>query len=63
MPREPTAYRDNLEDILAFSGGKRLLSQKEVAVYLGRDRRYIKKVFGIERDGISAATLARKLST
>ncbi len=62
MPREPTAYRDNLEDILAFTGGKRLLTQKEVSSYLGKDPRYIKKVFGVEKDGISAPTLARMLS-
>lgn len=62
MPKEPEAYRDNLEDILSFTGGKRHLTQKEVAAYLGRDPRFIKKFFGVEREGISAPTLARMLS-
>ncbi len=63
MPREPATYRDNLEDILAFTGGKRQLALYEVAAYLGRDPRTVKKVFGIDpKKGVSAPTLARMLS-
>ena len=38
MSREHPAYRDNLEDLLTFFDGKRVLSIKEVARYTGKDR-------------------------
>lgn len=62
MPREPGAYRDNLEDILAFTEGRRLVTQKEVAKYLGRDVKTVRRVYGVDKNGISAPTLARKLA-
>jgi hypothetical protein len=62
MPREPKAYRDNLEDILKFSGGKRILTIKEVSTYTGKCYRWVKEKYGISKDGISAPTLARLLS-
>lgn len=63
MPRERPAYRDNLQDILEFFGGKRVLSIQDVRQYTGMvDLRTIKRHFPV-RDGIiSAATLARYLS-
>ena len=62
MPREPFAYRDNLEDLLSFFGGKRILNLKEVCEYTGRDPRWVKRRFGIETGkGISVPTLARML--
>ncbi len=63
MPRERPAYRDNLEDILAFTGGKRTLTIAEVGRYTGLvDRRTIKRHYPF-RDGlISAPTLARCLA-
>lgn len=63
MPRERPAYRDNLQDILEFFGGKRVLSIQDVRQYTGMvDLRTIKRHFPV-RDGIiSAATLARCLS-
>ena len=36
MSREHPAYRDNLEDLLTFFDGKRVLSIKEVARYTGK---------------------------
>lgn len=63
MPREPKAYRDNLEDILEFTDGRRLVTQKEVAKYLGRDVKTVRRVYGVDRNGISAPTLARMLSS
>lgn len=62
MPKEPAAYRDNLEDILAYTNGRRLVTQKEVAEYLGRNVKTVRRVYGVGKDGISAPTLARMLS-
>ncbi len=67
MAREKAAYRDNLEDILEFTEGRRLLTLAETARYLGKDRRWVlEQIFTpcgkTTQDGISAATLARRLS-
>ena len=63
MPREPLAYRDNLEDLLQFFGGRRMLNLKDVARYTGRDHRWCKDRFGIDtKKGISVPTLARMLA-
>ena len=63
MPREPLAYRDNLEDLLQFFGGRRMLNLKDVALYTGRDDRWCKDRFGIDaKKGISVPTLARMLA-
>lgn len=62
MPKEPAAYRDNLEDILTFTEGRRLVTQKEVAKYLGRDVKTVRRIYGVDKHGISAPTLARMLS-
>lgn len=58
---EHFSYRDNLTDILEFSGGKRLLSVADVGKYTGlTDYRTIHKRFPCFVDGkISAPTLAR----
>lgn len=62
MPREPYAYRDNLEDLLSFFEGKRLLTIKDVSAYTGRDIRWCKKRFKIDpAKGISVPTFARML--
>lgn len=62
MPREPYAYRDNLEDLLSFFGGKRLLTIKDVAQYTGRTEKWCKKRFQIDPSKrISVPTLARML--
>lgn len=62
MPREREDYRDNLEDLLEFFGGKRLISKIEAANYLGLDPRTAAKRFDIGKNGISLPTLARRLS-
>ncbi len=61
---EAFAYRDNLADILDFTGGRRLLTVAEVGRYTGlRDVRTIRRRFPHFRGNyISAATLARCLS-
>ena len=60
MSREAPGYRENLADILEFTGGKRLLSLKEVKEYTGLvDERTIKRRFPLLKGGyISAPTLA-----
>lgn len=63
MSKEITAYRDNLEDLLSFFDGKRILSVQDVCRYTGRDHRWVKSRFGITpKNGISVPTLARKLA-
>lgn len=63
MSREHPAYRDNLEDLLTFFGGKRILSVQDVCRYTGRDHRWVKSRFQMTaKNGISVPTLARKLS-
>lgn len=63
MPREPLAYRDNLEDLLQFFSGRRMLTLKDVSRYTGRDYRWCKDRFGIDpKKGISVPTLARMLA-
>lgn len=59
---EHPAYRDNLEQILAFSHGRNLLNIKEVLVFTGlKDYRAIHRRFTFIDGYISAATLARQL--
>ena len=63
MSREKAAYRQNLEDILDFTGGRRMLSVGDVRRYLGfTDNRCVKKRFPIVNGYISAATLASCLA-
>ena len=55
-------YRDNLEQILAFTGGRHLLTIKDVKGFTGiADSRTINKRFPMVDGYISAATLARCL--
>ena len=55
-------YYDNLEQILAFTGGRNLLNIKEVLAFTGlKDYLAIHRRFTFVNDYISAATLARQL--
>ena len=57
---EPFAYRENLEQILLFTGGKQLLTVADVGRFTGlKDRRTIKHHYPFVDNRISAATLAR----
>ena len=66
MPREKEAFRDIMEDLLLFSGGKRELSVSEVAKYTGRERHNVQKTFAFKGSGhgqrIHIAVLARELA-
>lgn len=62
MPLEKPSYRDNLERVLeAFpSPHGEMLTVQEVARFLGKDPRTIKRIFpNIKPFGISKASLAR----
>ena len=59
---EHPAYRDNLEQILAFTGGRQLLNIKDVKAFTGlKDYRTIHRLFTFVDGYISAATFARQL--
>lgn len=62
---EHFAYRDNLEQILNFFGGRNLLNLADVKRFTGlKDSRTVHRLFPINADGyISAATLARCICT
>ena len=63
MGRELPGYRENLEDILRFTGGKRMLTTGDLCRYTGMtDHRTVKRHFPVEHGYISAATLARCLA-
>lgn len=62
--RTATLYEDHMADILAFTGGRRLLSVRDVGRYTGlRDIRTIRRRFPCFRGKyLSATALARALS-
>lgn len=61
MPRERPEYRDNYEALLQYSGGRMMLTTAEVARYLGKDPRTVKKLYNIPKVGITIPTLARRM--
>lgn len=61
MPRERQDYRDILEDILAFTGGKRMLCISDVVRYTGHSAKTVKKKWPEFKEGVTAPTLARAL--
>ena len=57
---EHPAYRDNLEQILNYTGGRQLLTVTDVRKFTGLvDQRTIKRRYPFVDGRISAATLAR----
>lgn len=55
-------YRNNLEQVLAFSGGRQLLTVGEAMEFTGvKHYRTIHKLFPFVNGYISAATMARCL--
>lgn len=63
MSREKVGYRENLEDVLEFFGGRRLLTVADVKAYTGlADYRTIKARFPFDGRYISAPTFARCLA-
>ena len=63
MSRERNGMRENLQDILEFFSGKRLLTVSDVSRYTGvANRASVKKMFPFNENYISATTLAMCLS-
>lgn len=62
MAREHEMYRPILEDLLAYSGGKRVLSLTDVCRYCGRENRWVKEHLGVTREGVTVHELARRLA-
>ena len=63
MPRELPNYRDELEQILAFTGGKRILSWAEVQEYTGKGYKWCDNHLKIPHDGCTAVQLAHALAS
>ena len=60
MAREKPTYRLELEQILAFFPGKRLLTISDVAKYLGRSRNWVRE--NVTREDVSTIWLANWLA-
>ena len=59
--REKEGFRDLVEDILAYTNGRHLLTIADCAGYLGIDRDTVTRRFGVTKKGIAAVMLARQL--
>ena len=63
MPRESEFYRDNLEAVLRFTGGRQMLSMADVMKFTGiKSYATARKRFPFYQKTISAPTLARCMS-
>lgn len=65
MAREKEGFRDQLESVIAFFPDKEMLTQLEVARYIGRGRQYVAKHIPFTRSSggtfITRTQLARFL--
>lgn len=59
--READNYRPILADLLQAKDGK-VWRQSEVALYIGKNRKTVKRRYGIGRGGIEVHELARRLA-
>lgn len=57
-----TVYRDTLGSVLAFTGGKRILTVSETSRFLGKSRPWVREKLGVTGLGITAEALAWKLA-
>lgn len=55
-------YRPVLENLLAFSKGKRILNVSDVARYLGKTRPWCVEHLGVTAEGITVEALAHRLA-
>ena len=60
MPRELEDFRPYMEDILAFTGGRRIMTAKEAMAYTGRSRKWLNDR-GLNNN-IGAVQLARLMA-
>lgn len=56
-------YRECLADVLAYTGGKRILTVSETSRMLGKSRQWVRERLGITGMGITAQALAWKLAS
>ncbi len=61
MPREPECYRPYMEDILAYTGGRRILTVKETMAYTGKSRHWLASKGLVKEVGV--VQLARLMAT
>lgn len=62
MAKEHPALRDNMEDILEFFQGKRVLTQADLCRYSGRTPRWVKDHYKVgNHETIGYRTFARML--
>ena len=60
--REKVDYRDNYEALLEYFGrDHNLLTIKDVAKFCGRNERTVVSLYNLSRNGITIASLARKM--
>lgn len=62
MPREKELYREYVVRLDEKFPDKEILTQRDCAEFLGKDKRTVKSRYGIDKDGISKLKLARLLS-
>lgn len=56
-------YRETLADVLAQTGGKRILTVSETSRLLGKSRQWVRERLGVNGMGITAHALAWKLAS
>lgn len=63
MPREKETFRLELEEILKFTGGRRVLTVTDVSNYTGQSWRVCRERYNVSgKEGISAVALAKMLA-
>lgn len=60
--REAPTYRLELEELLAYFQGKRILTVTDVSNYVGHSRRWCRDNLEVSGSGVSIVSLAKKLS-
>ena len=61
MPKLDDEYLANLAELKAYTGGRMMMSIKEVSAYTGRTERFVKEYYEIPRAGITLPSLARRM--
>ena len=59
---DPFVYRETLSDILAHTGGKKILTVSDTSRLLGKSRPWVREKLGVTGLGITAEALAWKLA-
>jgi hypothetical protein len=59
--KEAPTYRFELEQLLDYFGGKRVLSVSEISRYVGKSRKWCRETLGVSHD-TSIVSVAKKLA-